>query len=165
MLSANGYISNPKCVVLLQSSEECHITFSFVEHSSVVVSTLTLRWRGSRGHLPAAHWNTQLVSLPELGLRENDLLHIQGTLISRYDCLDFYTVLRQFCEKFVKYSYLIRCHTVFLCWTVLLGVKVSLPLLWTLSSNIPSWCMSILWPVLLWGPRCRMLCPNTESVM
>ncbi len=115
--------SNPKCVVLLQSSEECHVTFSFVEHSSVVVSTLTLRWRGSRGHLPAAHWNTQLVALSELGLRENDVLHIQGTLVSRCDCLKFYSVLRKFSEKFVKYSYLIRYHIVFCVGQLCSGSK------------------------------------------
>lgn len=70
--------------ILIQSSEECHITFTFVECSSVVVSTLTLKWQGLGGHPPAAHWNSQLVSFSAFGVRENELVHTKGTVISRY---------------------------------------------------------------------------------
>ncbi|KAG0718200.1 Protein JBTS17 [Chionoecetes opilio] len=70
------------CFMYEESSEECHISFTFVESCCVVVSTLVLGWQGLRGHLPAAHWHPLVVSFSALGVRENELPHLKGALIS-----------------------------------------------------------------------------------
>ncbi|MPC71982.1 hypothetical protein E2C01_066274 [Portunus trituberculatus] len=72
------------CFKYKETCEECRITFTFLECLSVVSSTLTLRLRGSRLFLPATQWDSKLVPFSALGIQENGLQQVKGTLISRY---------------------------------------------------------------------------------
>ncbi|XP_042207025.1 uncharacterized protein LOC121855908 isoform X2 [Homarus americanus] len=76
---------------LLQGSQgkQCHTTFSFVDNSCLIMTTLTLQWEGSGCLVPpaavvSAFWNYISVSHQTFGMRENELLQRKGTLISQY---------------------------------------------------------------------------------
>ncbi|XP_063881049.1 uncharacterized protein LOC135111554 isoform X2 [Scylla paramamosain] len=96
------------CFMCKENSEECLITFTFLECLSVVTSTLTLRWRGSRFHPPAAHWNSKLVSFSALGVQENELQQVKGILISSY--AHGQSILAVAVNSWKQYSKLLYIH-------------------------------------------------------
>ncbi|XP_045608316.2 uncharacterized protein [Procambarus clarkii] len=69
--------------------KQCHTTFSFVDDSCLIITTLILQWGGfgcvvSEGREASACWNYVSVSHLAIGMKGSEVLQSEGTLISQY---------------------------------------------------------------------------------
>ncbi|XP_069948983.1 uncharacterized protein [Cherax quadricarinatus] len=69
--------------------EKCHTTFSFIDDTVLIITTLTLKWEGLGCMVPqdrvvSAYWSYISVSHLALGLKSSQVLQEKGTLISQY---------------------------------------------------------------------------------
>ncbi|XP_068244543.1 uncharacterized protein [Palaemon carinicauda] len=64
--------------------EQCLITFSFFDDSSLLNTTLSLRWRPTDCSILSASWYTVHTAFRSMGIREQEVVKEKGSLISRY---------------------------------------------------------------------------------
>ncbi|XP_066968689.1 ciliogenesis and planar polarity effector 1-like isoform X5 [Macrobrachium rosenbergii] len=64
--------------------QQCLITFSFFDASSLLNTTLSLRWGTSNCRILSASWYTVHTAFKCMGIREEEIIQKKGSLISRY---------------------------------------------------------------------------------